>query len=123
MRLPPGASSIADAIDSLHALIALSTLVVGLVLFVLATRYVFRYRRRSADQTTEHLESSPRTETAVVGFVLVAFIVFWILGFRKSANMPAPPADAETIYVDAKQWMWKFGYMDGRATNDVLTVP
>lgn len=123
MGLPPAASSVADGIDSLHAAIAISTLVVGLVLFVIATRYVLRYRRRSNEQTTERIESSRPVETAIVGFVTVTFIVFWIIGFRQYGEMTSPPADAETVYVDAKQWMWKFAYADGRATNDVLTVP
>ena len=123
MQLPPGASSVADGIDTLHAIVALSTLVVGVALFVVATRYVLRHRRLSPEQTTERIESSTRSETAVVGFVLVSFIVFWIIGFRQYAEMTAPPADAETVYVDAKQWMWKFGYADGRASNDALTVP
>lgn len=33
------------------------------------------------------------------------------------------PADAATVYVSAKQWMWKFTYPDGRVANDILTVP
>jgi cytochrome c oxidase subunit 2 len=37
--------------------------------------------------------------------------------------MASPPANAPVIYVDAKQWMWKFAYADGRAENDTLTVP
>ena len=31
--------------------------------------------------------------------------------------------DAMTVYVTAKQWMWKFAYPDGRSSMDVLTVP
>jgi cytochrome c oxidase subunit 2 len=27
------------------------------------------------------------------------------------------------VYVTAKQWMWKFTYLDGRASMDTLTVP
>jgi cytochrome c oxidase subunit 2 len=123
MGLPPGASSVADGIDTLHAAIALSTLVVGALLFGLTTRFVLRYRRRSPEQRTERIESSPKMETAIVAFVTIAFVAFWVVGFRQYGELTAPPRDAETIYVDAKQWMWKFGYTDGRATNDVLSVP
>lgn len=123
MGLPPGASSVADGIDTLHAVIALSTLVVGLVLFVIATRFVFRYRRRSATQATERIESSKTSETAIIAFVTASFVAFWVVGFRQFGEMTSPPLDAETVYVDAKQWMWKFGYADGRASNDILTVP
>ena len=123
MNLPPGASSVADGVDTLHAVIAISTLLVGLFLFFTASRFVIRYKRTSATQLTVNLESKTKNEVAMVTFVLVAFVAFWVVGFRQYGEMTAPPPDAETIYVDAKQWMWKFGYADGRASNDILTVP
>lgn len=123
MRLPPGGTSAADAIDTLHAVIALSSLVVFLALFFVALRYVIRYRRRTPEQLTERVNSTPAGETAIIAFVTISFIAFWIVGFRQYGDLTAPPADAETIYVDAKQWMWKFAYANGRSENDILTVP
>jgi cytochrome c oxidase subunit 2 len=51
------------------------------------------------------------------------FILWWVIGFRQYVHMAEAPADSEVVYVDAKQWMWKFTYPGGRSTNDVLTVP
>ena len=33
------------------------------------------------------------------------------------------PPGSMLVYVTGKQWMWKFTYLDGRASMDVLTVP
>ncbi|MBX3226602.1 MAG: cytochrome c oxidase subunit II [Labilithrix sp.] len=123
VRLPPGASSFADGVDRLHAALLASTLVVGLFLLVVTVRFVVRHRRKSDAPLTERVASSRRAEAALALFVTVAFVAFWIVGFAQYGAMTAPPADAETIYVEAKQWMWKFSYADGRSTNDVLTVP
>lgn len=123
MGLPPGASSVSDGVDALNAVLALATAVVGVVLGAYAFRLVRRYRRTSEEALTETLEASTKHEAAIVGFVTVIFVAFWVVGFSQYGEMTTPPADAEPIYVDAKQWMWRFGYPDGRATEDVLTVP
>lgn len=123
MRLPPGASSVSDPVDSLHATIAIASALVGLVLAMYAFRLVRRHRRRSATQLTERTAASMKQEAAIIGLVTFVFLAFWVVGFSQYGDMTSPPADAELITVDAKQWMWRFGYPDGRATEDVLTVP
>lgn len=120
--LPPGASSVSDEIDWLHASVITAAMLLCVWAFAKIAYFVFRYRRRNAD-ATERLELSFRRELSVIGFITFAFLVWWLVGFRQYAAMTAPPADADTVFVEAKQWMWKFSYPDGRETEDVLVVP
>jgi cytochrome c oxidase subunit 2 len=64
-----------------------------------------------------------RHELLVIAGVLSMFLLWWVIGYRQYVKMLGEPADADIVYVDAKQWMWKFAYSDGRTSNDVLTVP
>jgi cytochrome c oxidase subunit 2 len=121
--LPAAASSFADGVDMLHLFVIAVTMVVSAYVFVMAGWFTVRWRRRSADQLTRPLVATRAREALVVGAVTGTFVLFWVLGFRQYAAMTEPPRDAATVYVEAKQWMWKFSYDDGRSSNDVLTVP
>jgi cytochrome c oxidase subunit 2 len=121
--LPDGASSIAYGIDALHAFVIGVTAVVSLYVFAVATWFTIRYRQRQKGQLTEKLAATRLHEGFVIGSVTFTFLLWWVIGFRQYTEMASPPANAPVIYVDAKQWMWKFAYADGRAENDTLTVP
>jgi cytochrome c oxidase subunit 2 len=62
-------------------------------------------------------------ELAVVAFLLVLFVGWWVIGFKQFAALETPPPSATAIYVTAKQWMWTFVYPNGRSSNAVLYVP
>ncbi|MDB4942143.1 MAG: Cytochrome c oxidase polypeptide [Labilithrix sp.] len=123
LGLPPGASTVADEIDLLHAFVISVTMLVSLYVFAAAAWFTVKYRRRHAGQLTKRLEASYTNETLTIAGVLAMFLLWWVLGFRQYIRLTQPPADAQLVYVEAKQWMWKFSYQDGRQTNDVLTVP
>lgn len=123
LNLPPGASSVADRIDGLHALVIGTTMAVATYVFASVAWFTFRYRRRGEAPATSPLSASRRHELAVIGLVLVTFVTWWVIGYRQYVDLRRPPANAETVFVEAKQWMWKFAYADGRTANDVLTVP
>lgn len=121
--LPDGASSVADGVDMLHAVVITSTMAVATFVFAAAAWFVVRYRRRRAGQVTGRLVASVRNEIVLVVGVLGVFLLFWVVGFRQYVAMRRPPEGAMVVYVEAKQWMWTFTYEDGTSSNDVLTVP
>lgn len=123
LGLPPGASTSADDIDLLHFSVISVTMLVSGYVFAAAAWFCVRYYRRSADQLTERFSATRRHEALTITVLLTMFISWWVIGFRQYVRMVEPPKDAEIVYVDAKQWMWKFTYAGGRDTNDVLTVP
>ncbi|HVJ89880.1 MAG TPA: cytochrome c oxidase subunit II [Labilithrix sp.] len=123
LALPPGASTVADEIDGLHIFVITVTMTMSTVVFAMAAWFTIRYHRRHEDQLTRHLTASTLRETLIIGSLLGVFLLWWLIGYRQYLKLRAEPVDAEVVYVDAKQWMWKFAYVDGRVSNDVLTVP
>ena len=123
LALPPEASTSSVGIDALHAFVIAVTMVASFAVFAAAFYFVVRYRRRDDDALTRTVRASAASEVAIVGGVLSLFLLWWVIGYRQFVALRSPPDDALTIYVTAKQWMWKFSYPDGRGSNDVLTVP
>jgi cytochrome c oxidase subunit 2 len=121
--LPPEASTAASQIDGLHVFVIAVTMVSSLAVFLAGGYFVVRYQQRRGQQTTEHVEASVLGEALIIGSILSLFLIWWVIGYRQYVKLVTPPADAMTVYVTAKQWMWKFTYEDGRSSNDVLTVP
>ena len=121
--LPVEASSVAGEVDALHAVIISITLASSLAVFVAATWMVFRYRRRADNETTPYVVAKRSTEVGLGAALLVLFLSFWVVGFRQYLTLEQAPADARTVFVTARQWMWKFSYADGRSAEDVLVVP
>jgi cytochrome c oxidase subunit 2 len=123
LNLPPEASTFASDVDLLHFFVITTTMLGATFVFLLALYFVVRYRRRTPGETTLREVTSRPQEAFLVGAILSLFLVFWLVGTLQYDRMMTPPPGAMTVYVTAKQWMWKFSYPDGRASMDVLTVP
>ena len=123
LALPRGASTVADDIDLLHLFVISVTMFMATFVFVMAAYFTLRHHRRHEAQLTERIAGSRARETIIIGGLLGIFLLWWAIGYRQYLELRREPADAEVVYVDAKQWMWKFAYPDGRTSNDVLTVP
>jgi len=121
--LPPEGSTASIGIDALHLFVISVTMVSSFGVFALAGWFVVRYARKSESELTQRVQASPKGEAALVVGILTLFLVWWVIGFRQYLALETPPDDAMTVYVTAKQWMWKFTYADGRSANDILTVP
>jgi cytochrome c oxidase subunit 2 len=123
LGLPPAASTVAGGVDGLHLFVISVTMAMSAYVFVAAAWFMIRYARRSKGQLTTPLLASARSEVLTITAVVGVFVLWWVLGFRQFVRMTTPPRKTDVIHVEAKQWMWKFTYADGRSTNDVLTVP
>ncbi len=123
LALPRGGSTVSDEIDLLHFFVISVTMIMSTFVFAAAAWFTIRYHRRHEGQLTERVTASRRHESVIIGGILSLFLVWWVIGYRQYLELRREPADAEVVYVDAKQWMWKFAYPDGQTSNDVLTVP
>jgi cytochrome c oxidase subunit II len=123
LHLPPQASTFAHEVDALHFLVISTTMLGATFVFLLALYFLVRYRRRVPGETTVRLVTSTAQEASVIAGILSVFLVFWVAGTLQYDRMMTPPPEAMTVYVTAKQWMWKFSYPDGRSSMDLLTVP
>ncbi|MDP9034505.1 MAG: cytochrome c oxidase subunit II [Myxococcota bacterium] len=123
LALPAEGSTAAGGIDALHLFVISITMVSSTGVFLVAAYFVFRYPRKSETQLTPRIVASMKGESVIIGAILTLFLFWWVVGYRQFVALREPPTDASTVYVTAKQWMWKFTYADGRSANDILTVP
>ena len=119
----PEASSISFRIDLFFwSMIGLCALV-ALGVFVAMVVYGVRYRRGSgANRSGRHLgDLGIELTWTLVPFGL--FVLAFIWGLSIFALARSPPADARTVYVVAKQWMWKVEHPGGQREINTLHVP
>jgi cytochrome c oxidase subunit II len=123
LNLPPQASTYAASIDLLHFFVIGATMLGATFVFGLALLLLLRNRMRVEGETTLEVSASAPIELCIMGALLTLFLVFWVVGAVQYDRMMTAPPNPLPVYVTAKQWMWKFGYADGRSAMDVLTVP
>ena len=121
--LLPEAATIARPIDLLFwSLVALCALV-ALAVTAAILFYALRYRRGSgADRSGAHHQSLP----VEITWILVPFVIFvgvFVWNLSVFARARTPPVDAQTMYVVAKQWMWKVQHVGGQREINTLHVP
>jgi len=121
--LPPEASSLAFQIDVFFWSMAALCALVAVGVIVAVVFYGVRYRRGSAaDRSGRHREDLGVELTWIlVPFALFVGAFVWSLSIFALAR--TPPPDARTVYVVAKQWMWKFEHPGGQREINTLHVP
>jgi cytochrome c oxidase subunit II len=119
----PEASSIAFRIDVFFWSMAALCALVAVGVAVAIVFYGVRYRHGSAaDRSGRHREDLGVELTWIlVPFALFVVAFIWSLSLFALAR--TPPADARTIYVVAKQWMWTFEHPAGQREINTLHVP
>lgn len=121
--LAPEASSIAPRLDALFWLMVALCGLVALGVFVAIVYFSIRYRRGSdADRSGRHKQSMGVELTwTLVPFALFVAVFVWSMFLF--VRLHTPPANAQTIYVIAKQWMWKVQHPGGQREINTLHVP
>jgi cytochrome c oxidase subunit 2 len=121
--LPEEASAYAASVDRLHFFVITTTLVAAAGVFGTALVFFVRYRRRSDTDPTPHVTPRAVHEVLFVGVPLAFFLLWFAIGYPMFVSLQAPPKGAMDVYVQGKQWMWKFAYRGGPNSVDVLRVP
>jgi cytochrome c oxidase subunit II len=91
--------------------------------FLLTAYFAVKYRRGKPADRSRVADHSVIVEVswAVIPFLLT--IGFFVYAAWMFFQLQRPPADALTIEVVAKQWMWKFQHPEGQSEIDDLHVP
>jgi cytochrome c oxidase subunit 2 len=121
--LPEQASEYARDVDKLHYTVITITMIGAAGVFLAALWFFLKYKRRTDFDVTPHVSPSLVHEVLFIGGPLVLFLVFFAVGFPQYMRLHTPPEDAMDVYVQGKQWMWKFAYPGGPNSLDVLRVP
>lgn len=119
----PEASSLARPIDALFWSMLALCAAVAVGVFAAIIFFCIRYRRGSnADRTDAHRQSLGIELTwTLVPFALFIGVFLWSLVLFAQAR--TPPANAQTLYIVAKQWMWKVQHPAGQREINTLHVP
>ena len=119
----PEASTLARPVDTLFWSMVVLCGMVAIGVFVAIVYFCIRYRRgSSADRTGAHQQSLGVELTwTLVPFALFIAVFLWSLVIFAQAR--TPPANSQTLYIVAKQWMWKVQHPAGQREINTLHVP
>lgn len=121
--LLPDASTIAPRVDVLFWYMIGLCGFVAVGIFATMIYFGIKYRAGSrADRTGKHRQSVG-IEAAWTLVPFGMFIAVFIWSLFVFARLQSPPAAAQTVYVVAKQWMWKIQHPGGQREIDMLHVP
>jgi cytochrome c oxidase subunit II len=119
---PARASSMAGNVDALYVFLLTLSLFMSVAIFTLILVFAIRFRRRPGVEA-EQIEGSHKLEItwSIVPLFIFLFIFGWgaVIYFQERT----PPQDAATVYVVAKQWMWKLEHEEGPREINQLHVP
>ncbi|HTT61106.1 MAG TPA: cytochrome c oxidase subunit II [Bryobacteraceae bacterium] len=119
---PARASTTAGNVDALFIFLVALASFMSLAIFIMITVFAVRYRRRPGVEA-EQIEGSHALE--ITWSVVPMFIFLFIFGWGAFIYFQerTPPQGAATVYVVAKQWMWKLQHEEGQREINELHVP
>jgi cytochrome c oxidase subunit 2 len=119
----PEASSLAPQIDWLFwSMIALCA-AVAVGVFIAIVFYCIRYRRGSPADRSGRRKQSLGVELTWTLIPFALFIGVFVWSLFLFVHEHTPPANARTVYVVAKQWMWTMQHPGGQREINTLHVP
>jgi cytochrome c oxidase subunit 2 len=123
LNLPPQATELAKDIDTLHYIVAATTMLGAFVTLAFMVAFLVRFRKGNVGNKTRRVEVPLFLEVAFVLIPLVIFLAWFQVGFKQYVRIQTPPKDTTDVYVMGKKWMWKFAYPQGPNGLNVLRVP
>lgn len=108
--LPEQASTLAPTIDWLFNFVNLVSLILFIGVIGGMLYFVYRFRRRSADERPAPIKESVWLEASwiVIPTILVLLVFTW--GFRAFIEINVAPPDSYEIQAVGYQWGWRFTY-------------
>jgi cytochrome c oxidase subunit 2 len=120
---PTEASTGAGQIDLIFfALVGFALLFTGIIA-VLILYFAVKYRAGSKADRSNPIEKTLRYELVWIAIPTVLSLGLFVWAARVYLEVSVPPADAHTIYVVGKQWMWKIQHPEGKREINELHVP
>lgn len=119
----PSVTKYGRAVDILFIGLLAVSFLVALLLFTLMLRFIVRYREGSDADRNHRVKKSWHWEVTWTAATLFAFLGLFVWGAKLYLELAQTPDHALTIYVVAKQWMWKVQHPGGQHEINELHVP
>jgi cytochrome c oxidase subunit II len=119
---PARASTMAGSVDALFVFLITLSVLMTVAIFTLILVFAVIYRRRPGVHAEPIEGSTPLELTwSIIPLAIFLFIFAWgaVIYFKERT----PPGGAATVYVVAKQWMWKLQHEEGQREINELHVP
>lgn len=120
---PAAASQHAREVDLLIGSFGAMVWLLSLPVFLLMGFFAWRYRRGRAANRRHRPNRNIWLETSWSAIPFTLTMVFYVWATGLFLDLQHPPANAMTIDVVAKQWMWKFQHPEGAREINDLHVP
>jgi cytochrome c oxidase subunit 2 len=119
----PGVSPHGGDVDLLFAgLLLTSALVLGLLFFLLAL-FCVRYRASNPVDRGHRIRKSWHWEVAWTAASLLCFLALFVWGAIIYFQIFRVPPDDLSVFVVARQWMWKVQHTGGQSEINSLHIP
>ena len=119
----PGVSPHGGDVDLLFAgLLFASALVLGLLFFLL-TLFCIRYRAPNPIDRGHRIRKSWHWEVSWTAMSLFFFLILFVWGASIYLQIYRTPPDELSVFVVAKQWMWKVQHSGGQSEINALHIP
>lgn len=109
-------------IDNTFILIVIISAALLLTVTITMVYFMFRYSKKR-NPKAGNITGNTTMEVLWTLIPLVLVMIIFFSGWNDFKLMRSVPADAMTIKVTARMWMWSFQYPNGKATDTVLYVP
>jgi cytochrome c oxidase subunit II len=119
---PARASTMAGSVDALYVFLVALSVLMTVAIFTMILVFAILYRRRRGIDAKPIEGSTPLELTwSIIPLGIFLFVFVWgaIIYFKERT----PPNGAATVYVVAKQWMWKLQHEEGQREINQLHVP
>ena len=122
-RMLATASSLAPQVDLLFWFMVGMCSVVALGVVIAVVYFSVRYRHGSHANREGSASQSLRIELTWTLIPLALFVAVFVWSLRIFVRMHSAPDIAQTVYVVARQWMWKVQHAGGQREINTLHVP
>ncbi len=122
--LPPRASSAAQEVDFVFAVIFWLCAVFFLVIVGTTIVFCFKYARRRWSAPQESPSHNLKLELFWTGVPTVLLLFIFYISTTAYLTLTTPPEDEnlEEIQATARRWSWRFDYPDGETSNELHVV-
>ncbi|MGA8598993.1 MAG: cytochrome c oxidase subunit II [Bryobacteraceae bacterium] len=120
---PDSASSVAGQVDLLFALLLVICTAVSVGIAVFLIYSAIRYHRKVENELGSQKRYNVPAEAAWTVVPFIFFMGFFAWGAKLYFEIQRPPDNAISMYVVAKQWMWKIQHPEGQREINELHIP